>query len=87
MVKFIKIDTRHENIGKIHATGLQQPEGFIGGRQFSAPKSASSPSHQSLATIIERHHGTKKIIKSTTSDFVFFSRLDKTNNALLRLVF
>jgi hypothetical protein len=26
MVKFIKIDTRHENIGKIHAKGLHQPE-------------------------------------------------------------
>jgi hypothetical protein len=27
MVKFIKIDTRHENIGKIHPKGLHQPEG------------------------------------------------------------
>jgi hypothetical protein len=27
MVKFIKIDIRHENIGKLHAKGLHQPEG------------------------------------------------------------
>jgi hypothetical protein len=29
MVKFMKIDTRHENIRKIHATGVHQPMGFI----------------------------------------------------------
>jgi len=27
MVKFIKIDIRHENIGKIDTKGLHQPEG------------------------------------------------------------